>query len=155
MHDIKIRCGRFFMNSDSINLLKECNSGCKNATDSMEQVLSFVKDEKLKKIIEDYDDKHIKIGDECHKILNKEGESEEDPNKITMAMAWFGTEVKLMINDGSDKIAELMVDGCNMGIKSLSKYNNKYRNAESKIKDLVFELISVEQDFMNELLAFL
>ncbi len=131
------------MNSDSINLLKECNSGCKNATDSMEQVLPFVKEEKLKKIIEDYDKKHIKIGDECHKILNREGESEEDPNKLTMAMAWFGTEVKLM------------VDGCNMGIKSLSKFNNKYRNAESEIKDLVFELISIEQDFMNELLAFL
>lgn len=143
------------MNSDSINLLKECNSGCKSATDSMEQVLSFVREEKLKKLIEDYDKKHIKIGDECHKILNKEGEREEDPNKLAMAMAWFGTEVKLTINDDTGKIADMLVDGCNMGIKSLSKYRNKYTGAESEIKDLVFELISIEQDFMNELLAFL
>lgn len=143
------------MNEDSVNLLKECNSGCKSATDSMEQVLPFVSDEKLKKLIEDYDKKHIGIGDECHKLLNEAGEHEEDPNKLAMAMAWFGTEVKLVVNDKTDKIAELMIDGCNMGIKSLSKYNNKYKAAESKIRDLVFELISVEQDFMNELLGFL
>ena len=143
------------MKEDSINLLKECNSGCKNATDSMEQILPYVKDEKLKSLIEDYNKKHIEIGDECHSILNKEGYDEKDPNKITKAMAWFGTEIKLLIDAGSDKIADMLVDGCNMGIKSLSRFNNKYSEAESKVKDLSYELISLEQDFMNELLAFL
>lgn len=143
------------MNLDSIRLLKSCNSGCKSATDSMEQVLPFVKEEKLKKLIEDYNKKHIRLGDECHKLLNQEGESEEDPNRLAMASAWFKTEVSLILNDKSSRIAELLVDGCNIGIKSLSRDNNRYRNAESKAKDPVFELIRIEQDFMNELLAFL
>ena len=143
------------MNCDSIKLLKECNSGCKNATSSMEQVIPYVKEEKLKKIIEDYNKKHIKLGDECHKLLNEAGEEEKDPNQFTKAVASIGTEVKLLIDDGSSKIAELMVDGCNMGIKSLSRFVNQYKGAESKIKDISFEIISIEQDFMNELLAFL
>lgn len=143
------------MNEDSINLLKECNSGCKNATDSMEQIMSYVKDESLKKLIDDYNKKHIELGDECHKILNKQGEDEKDPSKITKAMAWMGTEIKLLIDADSDKIADMLVDGCNMGIKSLSRYSNKYKKAESKIKDICFELISLEQDFMNELLMYL
>lgn len=143
------------MNHESIELLKECNSGCKNATNSMEQVLPYVKEEKLKKIIGDYNKKHIKLGDECHKLLNEIGEDEKDPNPISQTMASLGTEVKLMVNDKTEKIAELMVDGCNMGIKSLSKVVNKYKGAENKAKDISFEIISIEQDFMNELLAFL
>lgn len=143
------------MNEDSINLLKECNSGCKNATDSMEQIMPYVKDESLKKLIDDYNKKHIELGDECHQILNKQGEDEKDPSKITKAMAWMGTEIKLFIDADSKKIADMLVDGCNMGIKSLSRYSNKYKKSESKIKDICFELISLEQDFMNELLMYL
>ena len=143
------------MKYESVELLKECNSGCKSATNSMEQVLSYVKEESLKKIIDDYNKKHIKLGDECHKLLNDMGEDEKDPNAFSQAMASFGTDLKLMMNDGSDKIADLMVDGCNMGIKSLSKAVNKYKDAEDKVKDIAFEIISIEQDFMNELLGYL
>lgn len=143
------------MNTESIMLLKECNSGCKNATDAMEQVLPFIKEQNLKKLVEDYNRKHINIGDECHEQLNRVAEDEKDPPKITKAMAWIGTEIKLLIDDKSDKIAEILVDGCNMGIKSIAKFCNQYPNANSAAKDLAFELISIEQDFMNELLAYL
>lgn len=143
------------MNENSINLLRECNSGCKNATDSMEQILPYIKEEKLKKLVEDYNKKHIKVGDECHKILNENGADEKDPDKVSKAMAWFGTEIKLAFNDSSAKIADMLVDGCNMGIKGLSRYYNRYRGADAEVRDLVFELINIEQDFMNELLAFL
>ena len=42
------------MHEDSINLLKECNSGCKSATNSMEQVLPYITNEKLVKIEQDF-----------------------------------------------------------------------------------------------------
>lgn len=143
------------MNEDGVILLRECESGCKTATDSMEQAIPYIKDEQLKKIVEEYDKKHIELGDECHNMLKAEGEEEKDPSKVTKAMVWFGTEVKLAINNSTDRIAELLVDGCNMGIKTLSKNYNKYKQAESAVRDMVLELINIEQDFMNELLAFL
>ena len=143
------------MNEDSIALLKECNSGCKSATNSMEQVLQYTDDGGLKKLIEDCNKKHIKLGDECHEMLNKAGCNEEDPSKFVSKMAEIGTEIKLMMNDDSYRIAELMVDGCNMGIKSISKAINKYTKADSEVKNLSYEIISLEQDFMNDLLAYL
>ena len=42
-----------------------------------------------------------------------------------------------------------------MGIKSLYKELNKQKNAKSEIRDMVMELVCIEQDFMNELLEFL
>ncbi len=143
------------MNEDTINLLKECNSGCKSATSSMEQVLSYVKNEKLSALIKKYDEKHIKAGDECHELLNRMNEDEKDPSKVAMFFAEIGTDMKLMLESSAHKAADMLIDGCTMGIKSLSKYLNKYCNADEKAISLTKKLIKIEQDFMEELLQFL
>ena len=143
------------MNEDTINLLKECNAGCKSATNSMEQVQSYIENEKLKSIIDEYNDKHIKIGDECHQMLNVYHEKEKDPQVSAKAFSWISTEMKLMMNNDDHKIADIMIDGCNMGIKSVSGYINKYKTADKDSVDLAKKLVKVEQEFMNELLGYL
>jgi hypothetical protein len=60
-----------------------------------------------------------------------------------------------MMNDNTHKIAEIMIDGCHMGIKSLSEYINKYKAASQESLELAKKLVKIEQEFMNELLAFL
>jgi len=143
------------MSNDTVKLLRECNAGCKSATNSMEQVLRYLDNEDLKMLIDEYNDKHIKLGDECHQMLNELDEEEKDPDKMAKTFSWISTEVKLMMDGNSQKIAELMIDGCNMGIKSLSKYINQYKNASNKSVDLAKRLIKIEQEFMNELLKYL
>ena len=143
------------MSKDTLELLKECNAGCKSATNSMEQVQAYVKDRELKKIIEQYNKEHILIGDECHKILDKAGETEKDPSPMAKTFSWISTEIKMMINDDGKKIADIMVDGCNMGIKALSRYLNEYKEADKESRNLTKKLICLEQDFMNDLLRYL
>lgn len=143
------------MNEDTVHLLKECNNGCKMATNSMEQVMSFIKEHSLRTLIENYNRRHIALGEECHVMLNREEEEEKEPTVLAKAFSWVSTEVKLAVNDDSAKIADLMVDGCNMGIKSVSKYKNQYKNASEESKELAERLIKMEQDFMKELLEFL
>ena len=142
-------------NNDTIYLLKECNSGCKSATSSMEQVMGYVKNEKLKDLIQRYLDKHIKIGDVCHDVLNEMNENEKDPSKVAMMFAELGTDLKLMMEQSTHKAADMLIDGCTMGIKSLSEYINKYPNAKHDVQDLAKKLIKIEQDFMTELLVYL
>ena len=143
------------MSNDTVKLLRECNAGCKSATNSMEQVLRYLDNEDLKNLIDEYNDKHIKLGDECHQMLNELDEEEKDPDKMAKTFSWISTEVKLMMDGNSQKIAELMIDGCNLGIKSLSKYINQYKNASNESVDLAKRLIKIEQEFMNELLKYL
>lgn len=142
-------------NNDTVYLLKECNSGCKSATSSMEQVMGYVKNEKLRDLIKRYLDKHIKIGDVCHDVLNEMNENEKDPSKVAMMFAELGTDLKLMMEQSTHKAADMLIDGCTMGIKSLSEYINKYPNAKQDVQDLAKKLIKIEQDFMTELLAYL
>jgi hypothetical protein len=143
------------MNGDSINLLKECNAGCKSGTNSMEQVKPYIENEKLKSIINEYNDKHIKLGDECHQMLNEHNEGEKDPQVMAKAFSWISTEIKLWLDNDDHKIADMMFDGCNMGIKSISKYINKYEAASYESMNLAKQLVKIEQEFMNELLVYL
>ena len=143
------------MNEDTVRLLKECNSGCKMAANSMEQVLPYISNDKLKSLIMNYNDKHIKIGDECHQMLNESQENEQDPHMMAKAFSWISTEIKLVISNDTHKIADLLIDGCNMGIKSLSEYVNKYSSASQESRDFAKRLIRIEQEFMNDLLKYL
>lgn len=143
------------MNSDTINLLKECNAGCKSATNSMEQVLGYVEDSKLKNVINEYNEKHIKLGDECHNILNKYGSKEKDPQPMAKAMSFISTEVKMMTENKTKKAAEIMMDGCNMGIKSVSGYINQYSHADNESMHIADRLVKLEQSFIEDLRAFL
>lgn len=139
---------------DTICLLKECNSGCKSATNSMEQVLPYVKDEELSNLIHKYNEKHVSIGDDCHTMLNEYGKDEKDPEPIAGAMAWLGTEIKLKMDDSTEKIAGLMMDGCNMGIKGLSSSLNQYKDASAESRRLTTRLVHMEEDFLEELKPF-
>ena len=69
--------------------------------------------------------------------------------------SWIQTEMKLMINNDTHRIADLLINGCNMGIKSLSEYINKYKDASNESMKLARNLVKLEQEFMNELLAYL
>ena len=143
------------MSKDTIDLLKECNAGCKSATNSMEQIQPYVEEGKLKSLIDYYNQQHIKIGDECHTLLNQEGEDEKDPGMAAKAFSWISTEMKLMVNSDEKKIADIMVKGCDMGIKSLEKYLNQYQEADSKSRHLTEKLISLEEKFREELYEYL
>lgn len=143
------------MNEDTKNLLRQCNAGCKSATNSIEQVRPYVKDNNLMKVIDKYDDIHIKIGDECHELLNKGNEDEKDPSMMAKVFSWVSTEMKLMIHDNTHQIADLMIDGCNMGIKSVSEYINKYSAASDESRELAKRIVKAEQEYMNELLPYL
>ena len=117
--------------------------------------MPFLKDKNdLKQLIEKYNDRHIKIGDECHALLNSVDLDEKDPPMIAKAMSWFSTEIKLLMDDTTSHIAGLMVDGCHMGIKSLSGYLNQYKDASEDCRRLTKKLIDLEQEFMQDLLKF-
>ena len=139
------------MNKDTVNLLKECNSGCKMATNGMEHVMSYVKDSSLKKLIDDYNDRHISLGDKCHTLLNSYGENERDPHQMARAMSWISTEVKLSVNSDSRQIKNILINGCAMGIKSISGYIEQYPTANGESMHIAHDLIGIEQDFMEKL----
>ncbi len=142
-------------NSDSIELLKECNSGSKMAVSSIRNVLDDIKEEKLKRLLENYIHKHEEYGEELHALLSANGISTEEPKSSAKTMAKVVTSVKLMADHSVSQIANLMIDGCNMGVKSISKYQNQYQAADRESIEISEELVKIEQHMANSLRRFL
>ena len=63
--------------------------------------------------------------------------------------------MKLAMHESDSTIADLMVDGCNMGIKSLSRYLNEYKAASENAKNIAKRLIALEDALGQDLRAYL
>lgn len=143
-------------NRDSIKLLKECDAGSKMAVTSLEDVLDKVENENIKKLLHETKEHHEQLGNEIHSLLMEYGSEEKDPNPMAKGMSKMKTNFMMGMKDDSDETAaDLITDGCNMGIKSLYKYINQYPTADKKVKDLCTRLISIEDQLRKELRAYL
>ena len=66
----------------------------------------------------------------------------KEPNVMAQGMSWIKTNMKLAMNTSDETLAELMTDGCNMGVKSLSRYLNQYKAADDRAKAITKKLIN-------------
>lgn len=140
---------------DTKKLLQECNSGCKMAISSMDQLVKYVNSSQLKVIIEKYKRRHEDLKEESEKLLETAGADGKEPGVAASAFSWISTEVKLMINEDDKKIAQILMDGCNMGIQSICKIQNACKNASKESISLAERLVKEEEGFAKEVKAFL
>ncbi|MBE5924516.1 MAG: hypothetical protein E7271_08630 [Lachnospiraceae bacterium] len=142
------------MTEQTLNLLDKVNEGCKMAINSMKQVKEFVEDDKLDNILKSYTLEHERLEKDTGDQLARYGKTEDRPNIMASAMSWISTEAKLLIKDDASQIAKIIMDGCNMGIQSVSEYLNKYDDASPESVHLAKKLIKTEEDLMCEMKAF-
>ncbi len=140
---------------DTIRLLRECDAGVKMGTASIDDVLEYVENSDFKKLLNACKDEHNNLNDEIQSLLDRYGDSGKDPNPIAKGMSWMKTNMKLTINESDSTIANLMTDGCNMGVKSLNKYLNEYAAADEVSKDITKRLINLEEKLVIDIRKYL
>ena len=109
----------------------------------------------MKKFLIKNKDEHYKLDTEIQMLLAKYKDAGKDPNPIAKGMSWIKTNVKLAVDESDETIADLMTDGCNMGVKSLYKYLNQYPAADIKVKNLCQKLIDIEEELCRDLRVYL
>ncbi len=140
---------------DTIKLLRECDAGVKMGVESIDEVLEYVNSDELKKYLTECKDEHDKIKSEIQKLLDKYQDDGKEPNPLAKGMSWIKTNMKLAMNETEHTIADLMTDGCNMGVKSLNKYLNQYKAADEQSKDIAKRLINLEHQLTLDMRKFL
>lgn len=140
---------------DTIKLLRECDAGVKMGIESIDTVIGYVKSKELERELTKCKNEHDRLGEKIQNELAKYNDSGKNANPIAKGMSWIKTNVKLSLNESDQTIADLMTDGCNMGVKSLSKYLNQYKAADEYSKDITKKLINLEQSLANDIRAYL
>jgi hypothetical protein len=122
---------------------------------SLEEGLSAAQGEGLRRVLEESMKAHKKLENRTRQALNRFHDSGKELNPMLRGMGWLKTNVKLATSPGDHTVADLMTDGCNMGVKYLSKYLNQYAAADEDSKDIAKTLIHLEENLAVEMRGYL
>lgn len=140
---------------DTIKLLRECDAGVKMGITSIDDVLEHTHSDALHQKLTTCKDEHEQLQSEIQQLLGKYQDEGKNPNPIAKGVSWMKTNMKLGMEDSDATIAELMTDGCNMGVKSLNRYLNQYKAADEVSKDITKRLINLEEKLTVDIRSYL
>lgn len=140
---------------DTIRLLRECDAGIKMGVASIDDVYDRVESDKMRSCLNACKDEHAKLDKELQKALERFKDEGKNPNPMAKGMSWLKTNMKMAMEASDATVADLMTDGCNMGVKSLNKYLNEYKAADENSKDICKRLINLEEELTHQMREFL
>ncbi len=140
---------------DTVKLLRECDAGIRMGISSIEEIYDHVKNEAFKRILDRCKDEHQTLKKDILTLLERYHDDGKEPDPMAKGMSWIKTNAKLMMNESDKTAADLITDGCNMGIKSLSRYLNQYEAADEASKDITKRLIHSEEQLVTDVRPFL
>ncbi len=140
---------------DTIKLLRECDAGIKMGVSAIDDVMDYVSDEKFRDRLANCRTEHEKLEEQIQTQLDRFHDDGKEPNPMAKGMSWVKTNAKLAMDESDNTIADLLTDGCNMGVKSLNRYLNQYEAADEYSKDITKRLINLEEKLTVDIRQYL
>lgn len=140
---------------EEIDVLDELNKGACMGRDAIHFIMDKVEDEGLKKELENQYAEYKKILDKIGKLYPEY--SNDDPHETTFmnkAMTWYGIEMKTMKDDTTSKLAELLMQGTNMGIIEGRRLLNQ-KGTDEEVEKIVSEYVDMQESAVEKLKEFL
>lgn len=131
--------------NDTVRLLRECDAGVKMGVSAITEVMDKVKNQQFKRCLTDCKAEHDRLDERTQALLHQYHDEGKSPNPMAKGMSWMKTNVRMAVNESDEAISDLITDGCNMGVKSLSRFLNQYVAADEKSKEIAKALIHSEE----------
>lgn len=147
--------GETMIEHDTVCLLKECDAGIQMALNAIDEVSKSIQNPQFLSCLLDFKQEHIVLAQKVKELLKNVCDDGKEPGNFANVMSQIKTQMKIAMNECDETIADLLVDGAHMGIKSLSKYLNEYSTADETSKGFTKDLIAVEENFALQLRKYL
>lgn len=138
-----------------INVLDELNKGACMGRDAIHFIMDKVKDDNLRKELNRQYAKYKETNEKICKLYPEYNEGE--PHKtgtMNKVMTWYGIEMKTLLDDSTSKIAELLMQGTNMGIIEGRRLLND-KNMDEDVHKICEEYVAFQEDAVEKLKPFL
>ncbi len=147
------------MNNDGneVNVLDELNKGASMGKDAIHFILDKVEDEKLREELNNQYSGYKAISDKIQKLYPEYSEDKDKPhetNAMNKVMTWYGIEMKTLVDESTSKIAELLLQGTNMGIIEGRKLLN-HKPVDETVHSIAQEYVSMQEKAVENLKKFL
>ena len=140
---------------DTVKLLRECDAGIKMGVSAIDDVMEHVSNDKFRDCLANCRTEHENLEKQIQTQLDRFGDDGKDPNPMAKGMSWIKTNAMLAVDEADNTIADLLTDGCNMGVKSLNRYLNQYEAADENSKDITKRLINLEEKLAVDMRRYL
>jgi len=117
--------------------------------------MEYARADKLRQRLSNCRSEHEKLQHETERLLGDYHDEGKNPSPMAKSMSWIKTNAKLAVDASDATIADLMTDGCNMGVKSLNRYLNQYKAADEVSKDIAKRLINLEEELVVDIRSYL
>lgn len=143
------------MDENEMNVLDELNKGACMGMDAIHFILDKVEDEQLKQVLNNQYKKYENVSNQICKLYPKYSDKEpHETNAVNKVLTWYGVEMKTLMDNSSSKIAELLLQGTNMGIIEGRKILNN-KELDSKVHKIAQEYVDMQEDAVEKLKGFL
>lgn len=143
------------MEKEDINALDEIHKGAYMGIDAVNFVLDKVQSSELAEVLHKQHNQYKDIARRIEDIYSQYDDGE--PHKtsaMNKAMTWYGIEMKTLTDKSDSKIAELLLNGVNMGIIEGRKILNK-KNLNKEVNEIVSTYVSMQEDCVEVLKEYL
>lgn len=137
------------------NALDELNKGATMGMDSLKFIIEKVEDKDFKSVLSKQYDAYSKISKKVNKIYEDyDDKTPHETSTMEKVMVWSDIQMKTINDKSTSKIAEMLLQGTNMGIiEGRKMLNNKV--LDKKVNDLIEEFVGMQEEYVEVLKSFL
>lgn len=140
---------------NNIKILDELNKGCCMGSDAVNFVLEKIEGKEFKKVAEDLLEEYEDLQEKISKVYSKFSDNEPDEtNAMNKAMTWYGIQIRTITDSSATKLAEMLMQGLNMGVIDGKKLLN-HENIDKKVAALIKNYVDMQEKFVEEIKEFL
>jgi len=141
---------------ENINALDEINKGATMGMDAIHFIIDKIDSSEFKDVVNKQYDDYKEISETINEMYNKYN-SEDEPHEtsvVNKVMTWYGVEMKTLMDKSDSKIAELLLQGTNMGIiEGRRILNNK--KLDDEVKDIMSKYVTMQEECVDKLKDYL
>ena len=144
------------MKKQNLNILDEVNKGATMGMDAITFVSKKVKDKNFKKVLDIEYNKYEQISYRIKDLYSQYSKKNpHETNTMNKVMTWYGIQMKTINDDTVSKLAEILVQGTNLGIIEGRRLLNQNPKVSRNIKKILNDFVAMQEDSLETLKKFL
>lgn len=144
------------MDNQNLNILDEVNKGATMGMDAINYIREKVSEDNFKQVLDTEYKKYEDISEKVNNLYpNYSSKEPHETNAMTKMMTWYGIQMKTMKDDTTSKLAELLMQGTNMGIIEGRRLINQNQDAAKDVKNVLNDFVVMQEDSVETLKKYL
>lgn len=140
---------------NEIEILKEINKGSKYGINGINLTLQKAVDSNFKNVLVEQKGEYENIYNRSKTLLALKDQKSEDLDPLEKAMSWMVIQMSTLTNASNSKLAEILIQGNDMGIIKGQKLLNSPHVKDSTTKNIIKDFITLQQENIEGLKKYL